>query len=88
MCPALDASMWDTKNWKSLIRETALADNTISKITSIKKDGGIVQVIEHLASCEALSSSPNTSRKKKKKGRKEGKQLCSLFHTYMEVKVS
>jgi hypothetical protein len=44
----------------------------MSKISSTKRAGGVVQEVEYLPrKCEALSSSPTTAKKKKKK-KKQG----------------
>jgi hypothetical protein len=45
-----------------------IAQHPMSKISSTKRAGGVVQEVEYLPrKCEALSSSPTTAKKKKNK---------------------
>jgi hypothetical protein len=46
---------------------SSLGDPISKKITRAKWAGGMVQAVEHLlCNCEALSSNPSTTKKKKK----------------------
>jgi hypothetical protein len=58
----------------------------ISKLTKVKRVGGVAQVVEHLPSkCAAQSSNPNTARGKKRKP--TSNFSISVMKSYIKINI-